>query len=165
MQLLLVRHAIAEDRDEFRNRNSNDWERPLTKAGRERMEKLSGEYASLVKSVDLLCHSPLVRARQTAEILAKDLKPRYTVESDTLTPESDPQDFLRWLADYAKAELVVAVGHEPQLSDLASVILLAQKRPMFGFKKGGACLIDLSRGPVAGAGALVWLVTPRVLLR
>ena len=70
MRLLIVRHAIAEDRVAFAATGKDDDERPLTEEGRSRMEQGARGLRQLVPALDLVATSPLVRAVQTAEILA-----------------------------------------------------------------------------------------------
>src|SRR4029079_14353095 len=70
MRLLVIRHAIAEDRDEFANTGRPDGERPLTDAGRRRMRRNARGLRRLVGKFDVLATSPFTRAAETARIVA-----------------------------------------------------------------------------------------------
>src|SRR5882757_2248625 len=67
MDLLIVRHAIAFDRD--RHRWHEDAARPLSPAGIRRARKAAAGLKKLIARPQRLLSSPLVRARQTAQIL------------------------------------------------------------------------------------------------
>ncbi|MDH3366486.1 MAG: histidine phosphatase family protein, partial [Gemmatimonadota bacterium] len=69
MQLLVVRHAIAEDRDIFAAAGREDDERPLTEEGTRRMAAGAVGLVRVVPRLDAVASSPLVRAVQTAEII------------------------------------------------------------------------------------------------
>lgn len=162
MDLLLIRHAIAEDRGAFAETGQPDSERPLTRPGRVKMARAARGLRSVVPSIDVLASSPYVRARQTAEIVAAAYGDMAVVETDTLAHGAAPAGFARWARRQAVAGLLAAVGHEPDLSDLTAW-LTGATRSGRAFKKGGACLLSFA-GPIsAGAGVLRWLLTPRLL--
>src|SRR5512132_2307889 len=84
-ELYLVRHGVAEERGDAW---PDDSKRPLTDDGMARMRKAARGLARLGVGLDLVLTSPLVRARQTAEILAGALEPRPSVVNiDSLTPD------------------------------------------------------------------------------
>jgi phosphohistidine phosphatase len=159
--LLLVRHAIAEDRIAFGRTGQDDDLRPLSSDGRKKMRPVANALRDLVPDPDLLLTSPLLRARQTAEILsaAIDLPP---VECPALAPDCEPPQFLRFVAA-KRAHTVIAVGHEPDLSDLAGYVLTGRAQALFSLKKGGACLLDVASEARGGTGTLVWLLAPAQL--
>lgn len=179
MRLLVVRHAIAMERDEFqyeaRKRAkekdvdpeifANDELRPLTAEGVRKMRKNVQGLIRLVDEPDLLVTSPLVRAIQTAEILQATWTHLEATSIDELKPESAPAEFAKWLSaqKLAPDALVVIVGHEPHLSSLVSWFLTGSSRPIVEIKKGGACLIDFKSGIDKGRGRLAWLATPKML--
>ena len=71
MKLLLVRHGIAEEAETFIAGGGSDAQRPLTEIGRKKMRKGANRLRSQIKQIDLLASSPLLRARETAEIIAQ----------------------------------------------------------------------------------------------
>src|ERR1043165_2088236 len=120
MHLLIVRHAIAEERDEFAKTGKPDELRPLTPDGRRKMARAARGLVTLVPSIDLLASSPLVRAVQTAEIVAAAYDGKEIVQADALRDDAEPASTAKWLAAQKPKEFVAIVGHEPHLSLFAS---------------------------------------------
>lgn len=163
MKLLLVRHAIAEERDEFARSGKDDRLRPLSDEGRKKMKQAARGLRTLVPDIDLLATSPLTRAAQTGAILDSVYGGLDEVEIEQLSPETTPEEFLRWLRNQ-KADLVAAVGHEPSLSVILAWLLTGTERKFFAFRKGGACLLEFQNGePTAGSATLLWALTPAQL--
>ena len=161
MDLLVIRHAIAVERDEW---SGNDDLRPLTNEGVSKMRKGAQGLAAQVKNVDVLATSPLVRARKTAEIVAGALEHEGELEEvDALRPGQDPGAFVEWVERHAEHDVVAIVGHEPHLSTLVSWLLTGQSESRLDLKKGGACLVRFEHAPKAGTGQLLWLLTPNQL--
>ncbi len=159
MKLLLIRHAIAEEREDFTRTGKDDRLRPLTDEGRKKMKQAARGLRKIVPGIDLLATSPLIRAAQTGAILDSVYGGLKEVEIDELSPEATPGDFLRWLRKQ-KAECIAAVGHEPGLSLLLSWLLTGSERRFFAFRKGGACLLDFPGEAGAGTATLAWALTP-----
>ncbi|MCS6884447.1 MAG: phosphohistidine phosphatase SixA [Acidobacteriota bacterium] len=157
MELILIRHAIAEDREKW---SGDDDSRPLTQEGIARMEQVSRGLKGLLEDFDAVYSSPLKRARQTAEILLKVYKstcPLYVVEE--LRPEAEPKDFLK-VIDYSLRR-VVAVGHEPHVGHLAG-LLIGSTVP-FSFKKAAAACFEFLEPQARNSARLLWFVPPKLL--
>jgi len=163
MKLLIVRHAIAQNRLLYATSHKNDDLRSLTPKGRRRMGEADRGLRHLVPAVDLLTTSPLVRAVQTAEILAETLGGPAPVQVPVLAPGSGPRDVGRWLATQIDTALLALVGHEPDLSQLISWLTTGTSGGCVHFKKGAACLLECRSLPEAGACRLLWLLAPRQL--
>jgi phosphohistidine phosphatase len=162
VHLYLIRHAIAEERGD---KWPDDRLRPLTKEGADRMKRQASGLVEMDVTFDEILTSPLVRTRQTADILADayPASPRI-VELPALEPGRRPKDVMTALRDFTKRGSLALVGHEPGLGELAAALL--GLRGTLTFKKGGAMLIDVALlPPPAGSGELVWMVTPRILRR
>lgn len=155
MKVLLVRHAIAVDRD---TPGLEDELRPLTEEGKEIFRKTARGVSALVNA-DRLVTSPLLRARQTADILARRWPKARREESDALGSGSR-LDFERELKRWPKSEMVAAVGHEPYHSEWTAAWLGAGSGAAFAFKKGGVALIDFDGEVSKGAGRLVFFLAP-----
>src|SRR5260370_20235015 len=162
MRLLLLRHAIAEEREDFARTGRDDRLRPLTDEGRKRMKQGARGLKNLVPRIDLLVTSPYARAAQTAAVVDSVYGGLKEVEIDELTPEASAADFLRWLRK-CKEETVAVVGHEPSISLILSHLLICDERRIFAFRKGGACLVDFTDEVGAGTGMLLWALTPAQL--
>src|SRR5262245_59072652 len=96
----------------------------------------------LESAVDEIFSSPLVRAKQTAEILSAGLDGKPPVKMlDALAPGHAAQSVMRQLAKAAKRRRIALVGHEPGLGELAAHLIGASRA--IPFKKGGVCRVDI----------------------
>jgi phosphohistidine phosphatase len=162
MKLLLIRHAIAEESEDFAKTGRDDRLRPLTDEGRKKMKQAAKGLQEVVPEIDLLATSPLTRAAQTGAIVDSVYGGLSEVEIEELAPEATPNDFLRWLRKQ-KAETLAVVGHEPSLSLILSWLLTGTERRIFAFRKGGACLLEFPDEVGAGTATLLWALTPSQL--
>jgi phosphohistidine phosphatase len=160
MKLLLVRHAIAEDGETFMAAGGTDAQRPLTDMGRKKMRKGANRLRSQLRGIDLLACSPLLRARETADIIARAFGDLSIVERPELDYRYPPEAVLDWLAQGPVVGIAVVVGHEPQLSLLSGLLLADAPRPLIAFRKGGMALIEFNGCVAAGEGVLQWALTP-----
>jgi phosphohistidine phosphatase len=163
MKLLVIRHAIAEDRDAFAATGLPDAQRPLTDDGRKRMRGAARGLRTLVPRIDVLATSPLVRAAQTAEIVAKAYGGMQARTVPELSPERRPDELLGWLRSHQLGDTVAVVGHEPHLGFLAGWLLTGRNDSFVDFKKGGAVLLQFDDPPSGGNAVLSWALTPRIL--
>lgn len=163
-ELYIVRHAIAEARDD--KKYSNDDTRPLTAKGKKKMEEVSQGLARLGIEPGWIVSSPLVRAKETADILARELNYDGEVTlSETLAPGGSSTALLQMLAKRADARTAVVVGHEPDVSRLLGELVAASDGAGLGFRKGGVALVSFAKNPARGQGTLEWLLTPKILRR
>ena len=162
MELLVVRHAIAEEREDFARTGRDDNERPLTSEGRRKMKLAAEGLRKNVHSVDVLASSPYTRAWQTAEIIAREFGGMAIERVDALEPERAPEDFLAWLRTHEDGDekRIAVVGHEPHLSGLVTWLLTGEMGHVIEFKKGGACLLALHGKAREGVGTLLWAIQP-----
>ncbi len=162
MDLLIVRHATAVDHGD--PGYARDEDRPLTPDGIHKFRAAVRGLRKLGVKLDRVVTSPLVRARQTAEILRDALAPQIDLDvSRHLAPDGDYDALLREVAALG-ADRVAVVGHEPHLSGLASHLLVGPRaRASVLLKKGAAALIVFEGEPGAGAGTLEWLLQPGAL--
>jgi phosphohistidine phosphatase len=151
MRICLVRHGIAEERGS----QADDSLRPLTERGRVRMEAAAEGLATLIHP-DLILSSPLLRARETAEIVAAATG--APVEECDALANGDNESLLA----AAYRDTVVAVGHEPHISNFLGWALGTKHLPV-EIKKGSATLITFEGTPEPGAGTLDWFLPPRAL--
>jgi phosphohistidine phosphatase len=158
-ELYLVRHAIAADRG---SEWPDDTKRPLTERGVERFKETVKGLRRLDVRIDEIFTSPLVRARQTAELLAQGVDGKPPIKLlDTLAPGHTSTALMTQLAKVAKRRHVALVGHEPELGELAAHLIGAGRA--LEFKKGGICRIDVGSLSARRAGSLIWFVPPAVL--
>jgi phosphohistidine phosphatase len=158
-ELYLVRHAIAADRG---SEWPDDSKRPLTERGMNRFKDAVKGLRRLDVAVDEIFTSPLVRARQTAEILAAGLDGKPPIKVlDALAPGHTSASVMAQLARVAKRRRIALVGHEPDLGELAAHLIGAGRA--LAFKKGGICRIDLGSLTSKRAASLTWFLPPNVL--
>ncbi|MEQ6341140.1 MAG: phosphohistidine phosphatase SixA [Gammaproteobacteria bacterium] len=163
MKLLVIRHAPAEDREIFATSGEPDEARPLTDIGRKKMRKAARGLHAVIPQIDLLATSPLVRAAETARIIADAYGRLTAVEVQELAPGHAPESVLSWLRTQKGHDTVAVVGHEPDLGHLVSWLLTGKKQPFIEFKKGAACLIEFPNGIVQGKAILIWALAPSQL--
>ena len=164
MELYLIRHGIAQDKQA----NISDEERELTKEGRQKTEKIAQRLINLDLQFDLIITSPLVRARQTAEILVATGLSSQLEESTHLAPGGNFANWLeQWLEpqNYPQNSQIALVGHEPNLSSWAEILLCGEVKSSLVLKKAGMIGIKLpeTNSPV-GRSQMFWLTPPKYLL-
>ena len=160
-RLYIVRHAIAEERGEA---YPDDALRPLSAKGIAKFRKVARGLDLLEVSIDRILSSPLVRARQTADILAEELGGHPEIfETSALRPEGSYEDVTRELERHAAVSSIALVGHEPSIGELAARLIGA--RVPLPFKKGAVCRVDVDSLPPTGPGELRWFATPKMLAR
>jgi phosphohistidine phosphatase len=158
-ELYLVRHAIAAERG---SEWPDDTKRPLTERGISRFKEAVKGLRHLDVSVDEIFTSPLVRARQTAELLAAGLEGKPPVKVlEALAPGHSFTSVMSQLARVAKRRRVAVIGHEPDLGEMAAHLIGAGRA--LAFKKGSVCRIDIGSIASKRAGSLIWFFPPNVL--
>lgn len=158
--LLLLRHGIAEERRE----DLPDGERSLTDRGRGRTRAVLERLVALGVGADRLLSSPLLRARQTAEIaVAAGFAPALQI-APALAPGGDAQALLPRGAAAGGGQRLALVGHEPDLSDLAARLIGAPTGSL-ALRKAGLIQLLLPAGSTGSGAVLQALVRPSLLLR
>lgn len=161
MQLYIVRHGIAIDRED--PKCPAEAERYLTGEGIEKTKQAAKGLAALGATPDLMISSPYLRAMQTAEIFANSLDyPKAKIrQSQTLLPGGEPSALFRELAKEKHASSVFVFGHAPHLDEVIAAAL-GSKQHITSLKKAGAALLELKR-LAPPSGELAWLATPKML--
>jgi phosphohistidine phosphatase len=163
VQLLVVRHGIAEDREIFARTGADDDRRPLTEEGRKKMSRAARGLRSLVPALDLVAASPLLRAQQTAQIVAAAYGLGVGETTAVLEPDARPEAFLKWLEPHMGKKTVAIVGHEPHLSCLVTWLATGVDDSRVVLKKGAAALLEFPARPTRGGAVLLWLHAPATL--
>jgi phosphohistidine phosphatase len=155
LELYLLRHADAGDSATWAG---PDEARPLSAKGHRQAERLGAFLARLGFAPDAVITSPLIRARETADIVAAALHVPV-VEDDRLAFGAGLGDVQAIVADHGGASRLVLVGHDPDFSGLVADLTGADA-PM---KKGALARLDVIAGVVPGGAVLRWLVPPEIL--
>lgn len=164
MDLLVIRHAIAMERDDYAALSDDDDTRPLTEVGAKKMRRVAQGLRQVVERIDLLASSPLTRALETAHIVADAYGMPVGRVVDALRPENSSESVLEWTHEEAHGSVCALVGHEPNLGQLVTWLMTGLDAPRVTLKKGGACLLGFDGRIEAGAGTLRWLMTPSQLI-
>jgi phosphohistidine phosphatase len=158
-ELYLIRHAVAEERGD---KWPDDTKRPLSDEGSRAMRKAARGLAGSGVTFDVMLTSPLVRTRQTAEVVAAAFDPRPPIVAvESLQPDGSYQAVLNDLQKQSRRCRIALVGHEPGIGELAARLVGSRHR--FEFKKGATCRIDVETLPPSGPGTLRWFLTPKIL--
>lgn len=165
MELYLVRHGIAADRETY----TNDEERPLTHKGRQRTSLVAKRLYELDLRFDMILTSPLLRARQTAELLQAAGLSSQIEESFYLAPGGDIYAGLSWLEKWrcqaSDSKGLALVGHQPDLGNWAEILVWGEAKEKLMLKKAGIIgLIIPETGSIVGNSQLFWLTAPKLLL-
>jgi phosphohistidine phosphatase len=162
MILYLIRHAWAEEPDD--PKWTDDRARPLTEAGKERFAKMVKVLVDRGFAPQLIATSPLVRCRQTSEIVAKHAPERpKVIERAELEPGSDLEGILHWTRSQAgDLEEVAWVCHAPDAGNMAAS-LIGDPSGAIRFAKGAMAAIRFPGLPGLRKGELNWLVTAKIL--
>lgn len=164
MQLYLLRHGIAVARGTEGYLRDADARRPLTPEGVKKLIVAGRGMQRLGFSVDEILSSPLPRAWETARIAARALRQENRlVECPELAPGAPESGIIELLKRKEAGASILIVGHEPDLSRLATHLLGAGSSGFLEFKKGGLAKIDLDFQHGRPCGVLAWMVTPRIL--
>jgi phosphohistidine phosphatase len=149
MKLCFLRHGEAD----WPNWNKPDDERPLTERGRKEMKQVAKFLERLKFTPDAILTSPLPRASQTAEIVAKRLG--IELQTEPALAHGFNLDRLRRLITKTKSECVMVVGHEPEFSAVIGELTGGDVK----LSKAGVALLEVNRG--CTSGTLLWLFPPK----
>jgi phosphohistidine phosphatase len=157
LSLYFLRHGQAGNRTDW---HGDDSKRPLTVDGTHRMEREAAAIRKLKLSLDLIITSPLVRAYQTAEIVARALgAPGKLITDDRLGLGFGSKQLAEIVAEHRKAKGMMLVGHEPDFSETISQVTGGGRLMM---KKGALAYLEIE-DPASLEGVLVWLIPPKSL--
>ena len=159
MKLYILRHGDAVEHGDPRYKED---ERPLTPKGIQRTKQLAHVLREMEISFEIIFSSPLVRARETADIVARGPKLKVSF-SDNLKPSGSMEK----LVDEINAvrpipKNVLLVGHEPYLSGFISLLCTGGLGLAVTMKKGGLCRMEIGLLTCAKCANLEWLLQPRV---
>ena len=165
MELYLIRHGIAAPKEDY----AKDEERPLTDKGREKTAKVAKRLYEQNLRFDLILTSPLVRARETAQILQNAGLAAQVEEFTALAPDGHIQEWISWLKQRypngSAKDALALVGHQPDLGNWAETLVWGTAHEKLLVKKAGIIGLDIPdpKSPI-GQNELFLLVSPKWLL-
>lgn len=159
MEIYFLRHGIAAERGAH---GGSGEERALTTKGRRKVRRVAEAMRTMKLSFDAILSSPLVRALQTAEIVAESLRLKKRLQvTEHLAPGASIAKLFSQMSSLQPArDTILLVGHEPDMSWLASRLLMGRDDLAMNFKKAGLCKITADR-PGSGRATLEWFLTPK----
>jgi phosphohistidine phosphatase len=164
MELYLIRHGIAVEQQA----GLADEERELSKEGRQKTEKIAQKLISWNWHFDLIVSSPLVRARQTSEILISTGLTSQSKTSEYLAPDGSIHEWLtNWFVpqNYHPETKLALVGHEPDLSHWAEIFLWGEAKGSLILKKAGIIGLKLPENDYPlGRSQMFLLIQPKYLI-
>ena len=160
MNLYFLRHGLAEERGEFDY--AHDAARQLTPKGRKQLRTVATALRAMELRFDAILSSPLVRARQTTEIIAAELKLKKRLAlADELKPGGSAKKLVQRISGLKpRVENVLLVGHEPDFSELISLFVTGHAGGGFALKKGGLAKLEIEKLRAGKCALLAWLLTP-----
>lgn len=164
MELYLFRHGIAEEKSE----DILDEARKLTKEGKHKTEKVAKRLVELGLKFDVILTSPYIRAVSTAQILMEAGLSEKLIESSYLAPDGSLSG---WIEDWLRKQnfktdcKLVLVGHEPDLSSWAELLVWGEAKGNIVLKKAGMIGIKLPENAAPlGNSQMFWLTPPKYFL-
>jgi phosphohistidine phosphatase len=162
MRIYLIRHSNAVDPGT--PGYEDDSQRPLTERGRDKMNKIASALKKMKVKPDLIVSSPYVRARQTAEIVAKVMKYKRNIcFNDALIPMGDANEIIGEINEKYDVDELVLVSHEPFISGLVGTLTAGNPDIALNIKNGGICCLLADDLHMERRAVLEWFLTPKFL--
>lgn len=160
MEIYLLRHGEAVELETANVKT--DFDRSLTPKGKRVIKNVARAMRLMEVAIGLVLSSPLVRAKQTASIVARTLKlqDRVMLADELVVGASQKKLINRLCRIDPPPEAVLLVGHEPYLSRLVSVLVTGRPDAAILVKKGGLCKLSVDRLRFGRCARLDWLLTP-----
>ena len=162
LTLVLIRHAIADDRRNFARTGRPDRERPLTAEGKRKMRLAAAGLRRVLPEMSQLASSPYVRAWQTAEILSETYDGLPIGKLDSAA-SGDRNALLDALRATPPGTSLAVVGHEPTHGQWTAWLLTGRDAGFIEYKKGECCALAFAREIEPGAARLLWKLRPKQL--
>jgi len=163
LELYMIRHGLAGRSLED---ETMDDERPLKKKGIEKMKDIAKSLKELKICFDKVLTSPLLRSKESAEIVNEycgDTK--EVMVTDLLSPGSSYDKLIKFLNKFKDSKKIAIVGHEPFLSGFASYCLSKNRSSLMNLKKGGMLMLEIDEIIKPGQCVLAWLMEPKHIIR
>jgi phosphohistidine phosphatase len=161
LEVFVLRHGEAGPSFDEPER---DDARSLTREGRTEIEAIASSLPELGVELDLVVTSPLPRALQTAEIVARQFRVLNKLEQwSELRPLGESESVYRRLSLQKAGSSLLMVGHEPQLSGMIGEIVAGSSHVNLILKKAGFAKVEILGFKPRITGELRWLLTPRLM--
>jgi len=160
MKIYILRHGDAV---EYGDKRFTEDKRPLTPKGIQRTKQLAHVLKEMEVAFDVILTSPLVRAQETAAIVARGLKLEEKMKvTGELTPDGSMEKLVEQI-NVLRPESALLVGHQPYLGGFVSLLCVGGLGLPIEFKKGALCRLEVERLSCGQCATLEWLLPPRVV--
>jgi phosphohistidine phosphatase len=162
VDIYIIRHGDANSDEK---NLIDDSKRILSETGVKEIENASRFFSELEIKFDYIFTSPLKRAKQTTEIVAKNQKKSHVVDLSELKPEGNVDELCQKLAKQQESSTILIVGHNPLLSDLVDHIIVSNDRATsnISLKTGGIARIKTTSLQPKLKGQLEWFLSPKLI--
>ncbi|MGI0079101.1 MAG: SixA phosphatase family protein [Nitrososphaerales archaeon] len=158
MKIYIFRHALA-DFSRPAPDSKHPENPPLTREGRAQVKQVTSLAREFGFKPNLIVSSPLVRAKETAEITKETIGLKSPVVVDEcLFGEKNPEQVYQFLRKRRKSDQIVLVSHQPLIDKLTSGLLGG--KASIRFINGAIACIEIDSKPARGKGHLSWLLPP-----
>ena len=159
MRVVIIRHGIADERDDWAKTGKSDDLRPLTDDGARKVKQMARGLILELPQLTAIASSPLARAWETARIVGEVYNGRGPEALKALAPGGDPVQVLEWINGFEGGS-VALVGHEPDLGELIGWLCTGKSGAGPSLKKGGVALLEFDVARTASTATLRWLLYP-----
>lgn len=155
--MYFLRHASA---GQHKLNPKHDEERPLDATGKRQSRDMGRALKAFGVEIDVLISSPLTRATQMAEIVAREFgHDAKIVTHEAMRPESDYDQFQDLLTQYGKSKSIMVTGHNPSITEFLMHLLTGRETDQcIELKKGALAKVEIE----GGKAVLHWLITPKM---
>ena len=141
----------------------SDFERELTDEGRHASKNVGKFCAEMNIRFTHAYVSPLVRAKQTAHAVLQKLPDVTLIETELLTPDSDPHNFFELLRSNSNDNKILLVTHEPFVSSCISALISGSESVNVVMKPATIACIETTGALARGNGKLRWILSPQII--
>ena len=153
-KIVAIRHGKSEDLGDY----ESDSLRPLTKEGQDIQQRMSEHLKAEGLTPNLILNSPLLRAQQTAQILALNFDVDY-LDEHALGNEFDSHTLMQRINMIGQGHTIFLVGHEPTLADFVNHLVGKAALPL-GLSKSAAAVIEFEGKVDIGEGTFLKVYEP-----
>ena len=157
MVLYFLRHGQAG------HNFPSDFERELTDDGRHASKNVGKFCAKINIHFTHAFVSPLVRAKQTAHAVLQKLPNVTLIETEHLTPDSDPRNLFELLRTNSNENKILLVTHEPFVSSCISLLISDSENVNVVMKPATIACVETTVSPAPGNGRLKWILSPQII--
>ncbi|HAP34625.1 MAG TPA: phosphohistidine phosphatase SixA [Bacteroidetes bacterium] len=141
----------------------SDFERELTDGGIGASHSIGGFCKKTGITFTHIISSPLMRAKQTAQVIVQKFPGMTMEESELLTPNADPKNLFNFLRSFTSSSKILLVTHEPFVSNFISTLISGTETVNIIMRPTTFACVETTGSPARGNGKLLWLVPSELI--